>query len=377
MAALHLLPSNATALERATSEAADLLPELAPGADAVRAFKFRAPNESILPWLVVEYGLGQITPFLPDLATVIEYGLRWNKVKGTPQGVREAMSWVGYAFDELYELPTRRTRWHLFELDLDRFWDVESDLDKIEQVVRLSQPVRSDFWRGYDRYNVREHEWSYTTWGNSIWGDCSGARLHDGGVKWSFGRTFEPPSSGVHNFTQAELTALGVWIDPGEGGSLGWGAFPWSTPNVKWSDEAAAVRAGIIALGILSQSCWVGIYRADGQPIGYRKARAFHSVSPSLGGYYTVAGNPYIVAPTAGARIYAEAMTDFGEGDGQVAASWNFIIGGEVPAGAPPGTQWLPGAMLDGGFPIGSFPMASAKFGKTSREQFRAILHIP
>lgn len=372
---LHLLPQNATPLERAVSESVDWLPELGLGADELHSFKLNTPLPSIVPWLVVEYGLGPITPYLPDLATVLDYGVRWQRVKGTPQGVAESLTWTGYAFDELYEAPTRRTRWHLFELDMDRFWDDESDLDTIEAVARMSGPVRSEFWRGYEGYNVRAHDWSHSRWGDGIWGDSSGVRLHDGGVKWSFGRAHEP-SGGTHNFTEAELTSLGVWIEP-VGASLTWGAYPWTTPGVKWSSDGAKARAQLIATGLLPKPCWIGVYRQDGSAIGYRKARAYHPVTPLLGGYYTAGGSQYVTADIAGSRLYVEALMDFGEGEGEQAQSWAVILGGALPVNAAAGTQWLAGDALVGGIVVGGFAInPSATFGKTSREKFRAILRI-
>lgn len=369
----NLLPQNATAFERALAESLDRLPELEPGFDELRGFKFAPVQPSILPWLVVEYGPGAITQYLPDLASVIEYGLRWQRVKGTPQGVAESLTWVGYAFSTFYEAPVRRTRWHLYELELDRFRDNEDDLGTIEAVVRLSDPVRSEFYRAWNGYNVREHDWAYTRWGDGIWGDNSGVFLHAGGVKWSFGRTFD---AGQHDLTEAELTALGAWIEPVEGGSIGWGPFPWNTPGLKWVSDAALSRAQIIATALLAKSCWIGVYREDGSPIGFRRARVYRPVSASFGGYYHAAGQSWVVASGAGPNLYVEAMMDFGEGEGETIQSWSVTLGG-APVGAhPAGIRWLPGAAIAGGAMVGGFDIAPALLGKTSRERFRALLKI-
>lgn len=376
MAREHLLPGNSTALERAVSEAADRIDVLTPGIAELRSFKYDTPQASILPWLIVEYGLGPISPYLPDEASVIAYGIRWQRLKGTPEGISEALSWIGYAFDAIYEMPPRRRRWHLFEIELDRFRDSETDLDRIEAVGRLTQPARSLFWRGYREHNVREADWSHTRWGHAIWSDCSGVRLHDGGVKWSFGRTFEPVG-GSHSLTEAELTEAGAWIEPAdEGGSIGWGAFPWTTPDLKWTSDGATTRAGLIATTLLGKSCWIGLYDEDGEPIGFRRARAYHPVVQQIGGYYRAGANSYVAGP-AGARIYVEAMTGFGEGEGGEPRSWKIILGAELPDGQPAGKQWLEGADLAGGSTVGSFAIAPGiLLNKTTRERFRAILKI-
>ncbi|MGS1093115.1 phage head spike fiber domain-containing protein [Aquamicrobium terrae] len=374
---LHLLPSNSTLLERAISEAIDRTPELGPGVNALHSFKLRLPvPESVLPWLVIEYGLGPITPYLPDLATVIEYGVRWNRVKGTPQGIREALSWLGYTYDTLYEAPTHRTRWHLFELELDRFWDGEADLDVIEAVVRLSEPARSPFWRGWREYNVREIEWSKRRWSQAIWGDSSGVRLHDGGVKWSFGRTHEP-EGGSYDLTYSQLAALGVWSMPSVSGSVSWGAFPWTTPGLSWSSGGDKAWYTVLSAGLLPKSCWVGLLRADGSVIGYRRARAWHSVASEFGGIYEVGGSRYNLAGGNTPRLYVEALTGFGEGIGDEATAWTVVLDGDLPADVKPGVMWLDGDSLVGGVRLGTFDMdGSVVLGQTSRERLRCIVHM-
>lgn len=374
----HLLPSNSTPLERAVSETLDRTPELAPGINALHAFKFREPiPESVLPWLVVEYGLGPITPYLPDLASVIENGIRWSRRKGTPQGIREALSWLGYTYASLYEAPTRRTRWHLFDLEIGSFWTVEADLDRIEAVARLSEPARSPMWRGWREYNVREFEWGESCWGDAMWGDDSGVRLHDGGVKWSFGRTHEP-AGGSYDITYAQLVALGIWTLPTVGGgSVKWGAFPWSTPGLTWSSAGDEAWYRTLSVGLLAKSCWVAIKRGDGSVIGCRRARAWHSVASRFDGVYQIGNNHYGLAGGDTPSLYVEAMTDFGEGYGDEAVSWSIVLGGALPAGAKPGVMWLAGDTLVGGITVASFATSGAMtLGRTSRDRFRAILRL-
>ena len=54
-----LLPTNATVLERALSVSTDLLTRLAGEAEALAGFK-TDPADSLLPWLIWEYGLGEL-----------------------------------------------------------------------------------------------------------------------------------------------------------------------------------------------------------------------------------------------------------------------------------------------------------------------------
>ena len=57
----HLLPANATRLEQALSLATDSLSRLALPTDAIRQFK-TDPSDPLLPWLIWEYGLGELLP---------------------------------------------------------------------------------------------------------------------------------------------------------------------------------------------------------------------------------------------------------------------------------------------------------------------------
>jgi hypothetical protein len=372
---LHFLPSNSTPLEQQIVLAGNRLPELAEGSDALHAFKLRAPiPESVLPWLIVEYGLGPVSAYLSDAATTILYGLPWSRLKGTPAGVLAALQWIGYAYDSFYEAPTRRTRWHLFEIELDRFWDREADLDIIEAVARLSEPARSPFWRGWREYNVREFEWAESRWGDAIWGDASGVRLHDGGAQWSFGRTHEP-DGGSYLLTEADLDPLGLWIEPVEDAGLGWGPFPWNTPGLKWESSGVAARATAIFSGLLGKSFWIKLLRGDGSVIGCRKVRAKHCVTATFDGRYQVGAISYEPSVDYSPSLYVEAMTDFGEGYGETFASWSLVIDGALPAGSKPGLQWVAGDELVGGISIGSFPAAGV-IGKTDRERFRGIFKV-
>src|SRR5690606_8108675 len=122
---------------------------------------------------------------------------------------------------------------------------------------------RSPFWRGWRQYNVREFEWSESRWGDAMWGDDSGVRLHDGGVKWSFGRTHEP-EGGAYDVDAATLIDLGIWVMPPEEGSgWSWGPFPWTAP-LSWISSGEVAWQATIGNGLLALSCWIELYRADG-----------------------------------------------------------------------------------------------------------------
>ena len=63
---LDLLPSSSSQLERDLSLSSDSLERLKNSAESIRTSKFSNINESILGWLIYEYGLGEILPYVPD-----------------------------------------------------------------------------------------------------------------------------------------------------------------------------------------------------------------------------------------------------------------------------------------------------------------------
>lgn len=90
----HLLPPNATALERSLSLSTDLLTRLGGETEPLKGFK-TDPSDSLLPWLIWEYGLGELLPYLPDPRRAIAEGIRWQRLRGTPAALTTALSWIG------------------------------------------------------------------------------------------------------------------------------------------------------------------------------------------------------------------------------------------------------------------------------------------
>ena len=367
----HLLPSRSTPLERALSQSIDVYARLDDGISSMRGIKLRNPPPSWLPFLVYEYGLGELTPYVPNLYDLIDEGIRWQRVRGTPASVFRALRWLGYAA-ATDEAPPRRRYWNMLQLALDRVRDDEADLIRIDGVTTLSLPKRSTFWRGYHGYDVRAIEAGRTRWGQTLWGSFSGARIPQSDVKWSFGRRYETD----HALTDAELQALGVWLDPVDesDGGWQWGPFPW--PALPWSSSAATVRSAAMLAAMPAGPVFAVFRDAAGDVIGYRRARARWPVQPALDGIYSVGGNRWAVRPTGATRLYVEAMTDFGDGDGSTAASVGLVFGAAPVAGLKPGALWLPADGLIPAGPIVAEAPVNIEFGRTVRERVCWLLRF-
>lgn len=336
----------------------------------MRGIKYIATPPSWLPFLVYEYGLGELSPFVPNLYNLINEGIQWQRVRGTPDSIDRALDWLGYAAD-IEQEPIRRRRWHLMQLELDRVRDVEvPDLDRIEGVTQLSLPVRSHFWRGWHGYDARGFEFSYSKHSGAMWSDVSGARLRPGAAKWSFGRKYEID----HIMTEAELTALGVWLPEVGAGVDTWAHVVW--PHQRWSEPTVAERRKIIIDDMLALGAWITFKTAGGAIIGHRRLSAFKSVaSGDASSPYEVGGfrvKPDEVTPIA---LYVECLTDFGDGYGSTAAKWEVRMGASLAPGVKPGKAWLEPAELTGGI-VAQEIASTIEFGRTVRERCKALLRV-
>ena len=140
----HLLPPQATPLERAIDQSA-------PHWDAL-ASAFGPPSTStpdvFAPWLAAEYGLAEFAPYFDTVPELLAEGLPWLFVRGTAAGLRRALAWLGYHSVVIDE----QGAW--LHLDLGR--PLQShELAAIVHVVRASLPAHVNFYRVFHGYDAR------------------------------------------------------------------------------------------------------------------------------------------------------------------------------------------------------------------------------
>ena len=367
----HLLPQNATELEKAFSLASNPAVRLDLPVTQIRGIKLIGTPPSWLPFLVYEYGLGELSPYVPNLYQLISEGINWQRVRGTPDAIDRGLAWLTYA-GEVEEAPIRRARWHLFQLELDRIRDEEEpDLFRIEGITQLSVPIRSHFWRGYRTYDVRAVDYGYKEWSNSIWSAYSGARIRAGGAKWSFGRLYELD----HVLTEAELTALGAWI--GEVTSerpYTWEHVAW--PHVPWIEQDEQERRHAIIDQLKAMSAWATFIDEDDNVIGHRRARVWRSVrGAGAGAPYRVGASTVEGADADATALYFEAMTDFSDGYPATAVKWQIRLGATLVDPTRPGLLWAEPDELTGGT-VAVEKADTIEFGRTVRERCRALLRV-
>ena len=181
----HLLPANATPLEQALSLATDPLSPLALPADAIRQFK-TAPTDPLLPWLIWEYGLGELLPYLPEPRRAIAEGILWQRLRGTPAALSTALSWIGMRATVEQEPPG--VHFAEFQLDPGQVQGSDTAIANLIAIARLSAPARSRLSRLYHGHDLRRVVLDESRLGEALLSDHSGVFWRDGQTKLSFGR---------------------------------------------------------------------------------------------------------------------------------------------------------------------------------------------
>lgn len=154
MSRFDLLPPNATTLERDFSRSISSLERIGAPVPTIRTAKRRNIPDSVVPWLVFEYGLAEILPYVPDQRTALELGLPWQRVRGTPESVSLALDWIGVV-GEVAESEGGSYRWAEYQLGLAAPTTDDELIDRIVAVAALSSPVRSRLQRIFSVYDHR------------------------------------------------------------------------------------------------------------------------------------------------------------------------------------------------------------------------------
>ena len=204
--AATLLPSSSTSLERDLSQALDPLPRVGAAAELIRSAKRQNIPDSVVPWLLVEYGLGELLPYLSDPRTAIATGVLWQRLRGTPESFSIALGWIDNN-GAIEESEASTIRWSQFQLGLEKAPVDLSQTDSIVEIARLSSPVRSSLFRiyggNYDgrRFTLDDHLLS------SIDPLCdhTGVYLKSEWPQLSFGRTFQDEEGDISQDLEAIL----------------------------------------------------------------------------------------------------------------------------------------------------------------------------
>ena len=181
-----LLPPNATPLERALEIA------MRPAADALAGVQLVATAKEVLPdgwpmFLVWEYGLEELLPYLPDPRVIIVTGLQWQRLQGTPASLRMALEWLGLDASIEQEDPLS-THWFEYQIDPGKI-PSRAEMQNIVGLAKLSAPVGTRLSRLFHGYDRRRAVYDFVSWDDgSLYDANSGIYDPNLDVDLSFGR---------------------------------------------------------------------------------------------------------------------------------------------------------------------------------------------
>jgi len=201
-----LLPSSSTGLERDLSSSMDALPRLGAAAELIRDAKRENIPDSVVPFLLYEYGLGELLPYLSDPRTAISTGVLWQRLRGTPKSFSIALGWIGND-GTIEESEGNTINWSQFQLGLASAPVDLSQTDSVVEIGRLSSPVRSSLFRIYGgwydgrRFQLDNHQLS----GLDTLCDHTGVYLKSEWPQLSFGREFKDEQGDISGDLGASL----------------------------------------------------------------------------------------------------------------------------------------------------------------------------
>ncbi len=357
-----VLPSNATPLERAIEQAADIDSFIGPAVDDVHGLKYQRPlNETVGPWLVLEYGLGPVADFFGTVEDLIDEGRAWQRIRGTPLALERALGWIGYEDLGIEDQARNRRRWHLYQIGMGELPGENEDkrLADAEYLASLSDPARAEMFRGFHGYDVRALAWGNGRYGQTLWGDSSGVRINGGNVKWSHGRHHDVFAIGVisdwapygwDNTLEEMSDEFGLWSPN----------LIWTTPGLYWS--GADSEAGVKTWLMLQRTAHLVFFDVDEAPIGF--ARVIRA---------PIANNEAAQAISA---IY-EVRLPFGAGFGSEARSVAVVHDLQVCPDVPAFKSWLrPKEVIAGSGNTVGVTNFVHRFQKTVRETVRLTLIV-
>ncbi len=186
MSRYDLLPPNATPLERNLSRAVSTLDRIARPVPIIRTAKRVNIPESVVPWLIFEYGLGELLPFITNQRRLVAEGVLWQRIRGTPESIRIGLTWLDLdGYIEESERGTRR--WAEFMIGLDAGVSADT-IDRIVGISRIASPVRSRLQRIFAVYDFRRFVLSDSLLSDGgILSDHSGTRPRPDWPQISFG----------------------------------------------------------------------------------------------------------------------------------------------------------------------------------------------
>lgn len=184
---ISLLPPNATQQERDIETAMRAGVALRAAIDLIRTAKENPPDDFVL-WLVYEYGLAELLPYIADPRIALNEGLAWQRLRGTPESLAIAFPWIGLPTAAVDEESATGVHWYEYQVATGKVLTV-AEIKQLFGLATISAPVGTRLSRMYYGLDLRRAIYDETAWSDgSLWSADSGVIDPDTGVIISFGR---------------------------------------------------------------------------------------------------------------------------------------------------------------------------------------------
>ncbi|ATO57129.1 phage tail protein [Bartonella sp. 1-1C] len=364
-----LLPTQATEFEKRLADACNFHQDVESSVLGISRAKLITRPSRFLPWLIEEYGLGELTPYVPNLYDLIDQGLEWQRLRGSVLAIEMGLRWLELSarFKPAW---TGHTWWNSFQLEFNQLPE-QSSLEAIEAIVELSKSLRSDFRRGVYGYDVQALQTNMSRLDNNMLEQESGIPLTTEGTLFSFGRTTEIH----HKLTKEEGTLIGNWIDDSDE-ELSWEQidYPWDMANFPWCSVKKHERDMLMAKWFCDRPLYLVLRDANNSLIGLRRCYAVQPVEQAVEGVYSHYGNRFNPSPT-GTLLFLAARTDFQDVEDKQASFASLLVHGILKEQTPIGKLWLGTDDLKSGVEIFKTPI-NIPLRADVREQFKILLRF-
>lgn len=164
---LHkILPLSSTGLEKDLLRIVPFDGVLNPVIPLINTFKREDIPDVILPWLIVEYGLGRLQQFVPNPRDLITEGLEFNRLIGTPAAISKVFDWFGIEA-ELVEATVPGLHFAEFQVKLiSPATLTQEQLCLLAKALDIAKPARGRFRRIFnDAWDVGSFILDESDWG--------------------------------------------------------------------------------------------------------------------------------------------------------------------------------------------------------------------
>ena len=161
-----ILPLSSTALEKDLLRITPFTEIFSPTIPIINSFKREDIPDSIVPWLIVEYGLGRLQQFISDPRDLIAEGIEFNRLIGTPAAIYKILDWLELE-GELVEATKPGLHFAEFQVKLISPETLDKEqLCLLGKGLDIAKPARGRFRRIFnDAWNLDSFILDESDWG--------------------------------------------------------------------------------------------------------------------------------------------------------------------------------------------------------------------